>query len=238
MFEGYVGIRLWSGQLFGDTLFTILVLLLLVFAISARAKAKSFVNMFHVCFSIRSRLNPDVSLYYSKFLNSVLIFQTIVLSSLALVQLVYADSYTINIGENKLKAAAALTFGGVFFYYFCRRLAYKILIFIFAAPDYYQLWKLNYNSVVGIMGILMYIPVIGLSIIGGSKSLYIVMLVILYVLSRFAIIYKSIRLFSIKKFDLFYLSLYLCAHEILPLWIMYKGLIYLYNFIEKSAIWH
>lgn len=238
MFEGYVGIRLWEGQLFGDVIFSIELIMLLLFAISSRVQVKSFINMFRVCASNRSKMNPDISVYYSKVLNSVLTVQAIILFSLALVQYEYANGYTYVVKEGKLEAYILLTFFSVFVYYFLRRFSYKILIFIFASPEYYRQWKLNYNSIIGVWGILMYVPVVAQSVSRGLSRVCVTLFILLYILSRFAIIYKSIRLFSIKKFDLFYLSLYLCAHEILPLWIMYKGLIYLYNFIEKSAIWH
>lgn len=238
MFEGYVGIRLWEGQLFGDTVFSIVLVLLLLFAISARTQVKSFINMFRVCASSRPKMNPEISIYYSKILNSVLTFQTISLFSLALVLYEYENENMHTIREGKLEITILLTFFFVLFYYFIRRFCYRILIFIFATPEYYRQWRLNYNSIIGVWGILMYVPVIAQAVTKGQSHTFVILFIILYILSRFAIIYKSIRLFSIKKFDFFYLSLYLCTHEILPLWIMYKGLIYLYNFIEKSALWH
>lgn len=238
MFEGYVGIRLWEGQLFGDTIFSILLIMLLLWAITARMQVKSFFNMFRICVTNRSKMNLEISVYYSKVLNLVLTFQAIMLFSLALVLYEYENGFIHVIKEGKLEITILFTFSYVLLYYSLRRLCYRILIFIFASPDYYRQWKLNYNSVIGVWGMLMYIPVVVQTVSRGLSRTCVVLFILLYILGRFAIIYKSIRLFSIKKFDIFYLSLYLCAHEILPLWIMYKGLIYLYNFIEKSAIWH
>lgn len=46
MFEGYVGIRLWSGQLMEDVWFSILFVLFFLFAIHARIHVKSFIKIF------------------------------------------------------------------------------------------------------------------------------------------------------------------------------------------------
>ena len=113
-----------------------------------------------------------------------------------------------------------------------------MLIFTFADAEFNKQWKLYYNSIIGVWGVTLYIPVVGQTFVGNCYYFAVYLFVFLYILCRFAIIYKSIRLFYTKKFDLFYLSLYLCAHEILPVFIMYKGFIYLCNFIEKSALWH
>ena len=123
-------------------------------------------------------------------------------------------------------------------YYLLRRLVYHMLIFTFADAEFNKQWKLYYNSIIGVWGVTLYIPVVGQTFVGNCYYFAVYLFVFLYILCRFAIIYKSIRLFYTKKFDLFYLSLYLCAHEILPVFIMYKGFIYLCNFIEKSALWH
>uniref|UniRef100_UPI003FEF4BAF DUF4271 domain-containing protein n=1 Tax=Parabacteroides distasonis TaxID=823 RepID=UPI003FEF4BAF len=52
------------------------------------------------------------------------------------------------------------------------------------------------------------------------------------------IIYKTIRIFHRKNSSFLYISLYLCGQEILPLVFLYEGIIYLYNFIESSTLWH
>lgn len=45
MFEGYVGIRLWDGQLVDDVIFSLLLSLLIAFAIIFRSNFQHFVKM-------------------------------------------------------------------------------------------------------------------------------------------------------------------------------------------------
>lgn len=240
MFEGYVGIRLWSGQLMEDVWFSILFVLFFLFAIHARIHVKSFIKIFrNLGFSASGISNNSVqSIYYSKSLYFYLTFQALALSSLAITQEAYYLGFLNSIDKEKLLLALVFTFLSVLFFYLTRRIIYYLLIYIFCNQGLYRQWSISYNSLVSTWGISLYIPVIGMSFLENYHIAAAGLFIIFYILFRFAIIYKSIRLFYIKKFDLFYLSLYLCAHEILPLLIAYKGFVFLYNFIEKSALWH
>ncbi len=240
MFEGYVGIRLWSGQLMEDVWFSILFVLFFLFAIHARIHVKSFIKIFrNLGFNTSGKSsNTDLSIYYSKSLHFYLIFQALALSSLAITQEAYYLGFLNNIDKEKLLLVVVSTFLSVLVFYLIRRIIYYLLIYTFSRQDVYRQWVIIYNSLISVWGISLYLPVIGMSFLGNYHFWAVCLFIIFYILFRFAIIYKSIRLFYIKKFDLFYLSLYLCAHEILPLLIAYKGFVFLYNFIEKSALWH
>ena len=239
MFEGFVGIRLWDGQIVEDILFSILAGLLLLFAFSARLHTKSFLKMFRcIGFLGREGFTTEMSVYYNKYFNSFMTFQALLLASLWVFLEAHQRGYTHELTHGKIGLLILATFLLIGAYYLCRRIVYHVLIYIFADAAYEAQWRLNYNSIIGVWGISLYIPVAWQGFVGSFYYLSTGLFLILYILSHFAIIYKSVRLFHTKKFDLFYLSLYLCAHEILPLFIMYKGFIYLYNFIEKSALWH
>ena len=239
MFEGYIGIRLWSGQLIEDALFTVLFVLFLFFAINARLHVKTFLKMFRCVGMLgKTATNTEMSTYYNKGFSGFMTFQTLLLCGIALFLYAYHEGLLYNLSEKKL-VVSVLSFSLLMLvYYLLRRLVYHMLIFTFADAEFNKQWKLYYNSIIGVWGVTLYIPVIGQTFVGNCYYFAVYLFVFLYILCRFAIIYKSIRLFYTKKFDLFYLSLYLCAHEILPVFIMYKGFIYLCNFIEKSALWH
>lgn len=240
MFEGYVGIRLWSGQLMEDVWFSILFVLFFLFAIHARIHVKSFIKIFrNLGFGTTAISgNNDLSVYYSKSLHIYLIVQALALTSVAITQEAYHLGFLNSIDKEKLLFTLLLTFLVVVVYYLIRRVIYYLLIYTFSSSEAYRQWVILYNSLISIWGIALYIPVVCMSFLGNYHFWAVSLFILFYILFRFAIIYKSIRLFYIKKFDLFYLSLYLCAHEILPLLISYKGFVFLYNFIEKSALWH
>lgn len=237
MFEGYVGIRLWSGQVIEDVWFSILFVLFFLFALHARIHVRSFAKIFRNLGSNASG-NAGLSVYYSRPLFFYLTFQALALSSMAVTQEVYYQGLLDSLGKEYLLPVLAFTFLSVLSYYLVRRAVYGWLIYTFGSRETYRQWEVLYNSLVSVWGIALYVPVLGMSFFREHHVWLACLFAGLYVLFRFAIICKSARLFCIKKFDIFYLSLYLCGHEILPLLIAYKGFVFLYNFIGKSALWH
>lgn len=57
LFEGYVGIRLWDGQLVDDVIFTLLLSLLIAFAIIFRSNFQHFVKMMKDVVYLKERQN-------------------------------------------------------------------------------------------------------------------------------------------------------------------------------------
>ena len=57
IFEGYVGIRLWDGQLVDDVIFSLLLFLLVVFSFVFRANFQLFVKMLKDAFLVKERQN-------------------------------------------------------------------------------------------------------------------------------------------------------------------------------------
>ena len=133
MFEGYVGIRLWSGQLMEDVWFSILFVLFFLFAIQARIHVKSFIKIFrNLGFSTSSKSgNTDLSIYYSKSLHIFLIVQALILTTVAITQEAYHLGFLNSIDKNKLLFALSLTFLSVVLFYLIRRIIYYLLIYTF-----------------------------------------------------------------------------------------------------------
>ncbi|MDD2436804.1 MAG: DUF4271 domain-containing protein, partial [Massilibacteroides sp.] len=55
LFEGYVGIRLWDGQVLNDLLFSLLIGLLFLFALAFRLHYRSFLKMVKDVFYTKER---------------------------------------------------------------------------------------------------------------------------------------------------------------------------------------
>ena len=87
-------------------------------------------------------------------------------------------------------------------------------------------------------GALLYVPTLWLLFVESYLHIPIYLFVLLYVLGRFVIINKLIRIFYRQNGSVLYLSLYLCGQEILPLFFIYKVVVYLYNYFGSSTLWH
>ena len=134
----------------------------------------------------------------------------------------------------------------LFLFYQFKQCCYYLLGSVFSDPDKYKLWKTSYNAIMGIWGVSLYVPVLWLVFVGTYVTIPIVMFCILYILCRFVIIYKTIRIFHKKSTGLLYISLYLCGQEILPLVFLYEGMVYcitlsrqvLYGIEHQKGCWY
>lgn len=239
VFEGYVGVRIWDDQLINDVIFSLLLALLIMFALVYRSNYRLFSKMIRDVFYLKERLSLFEVVGGNEFVfRNFMIFQSLFLSTLSIFAIgrIY-QLFNYSSVESNLLLIGAIFLCVILFYFF-RQFFYGLIGFVFAEPDKQKFWKTNYYAITGFWGVLLYIPVCWLVFIGKYMEVPLVLFVILYILYRFWLIYKSIRIFHVRNVGFLYIFLYLCAQEILPLIFIYKGMIYLYNFIERSAIWH
>ena len=87
IFEGYVGIRLWDGQLVDDVIFSLLLFLFIVFSFVFRTNFQLFVKMLKDAFLVKERQNlfDDVIGKSIFFFRNFMTFQVLFLSSIALI---------------------------------------------------------------------------------------------------------------------------------------------------------
>lgn len=239
LFEGYVGIRLGDGQQVDDLLFLLLLSLFILFALVFRANYRLFFKMMRNVGQVKERQNlfeehVGNEWIFRTFMN----FQTLLLCTTGLFSIARAGGYLRSFSERQLLYAYLLLLGAVWLFCCLRRGFYLLFGRVFAEREACRFWKTNYNAVVGAWGVVLYFPVVWLVLVGAGLPWAITCFAISYLCCRFVIIYKAIRIFYSKNGGPLYIILYLCGQEILPLLFMYKGVAYLYNFIEFSALWH
>ncbi len=237
-FEGYVGIRIWEGQWIDDFVLSLLLLLLLLFAFIFRYDFRLFLKMAK---DLR-QVKPRISLFEDPVGNnrlflSFITFQALFLHSICLFEILRAGAFVpvSTLKESSLLLLFLLTVH--FLFYGIKQAFYAFVGFVFADKETYGLWKTGYNAVIGTWGIFLYLPVCMLTFSSLPYLIPVFLSLFLYITSRIVIIYKTIQIFSPKKDGWFYFSLYLCGQEIMPVLILYAGVVYLYNFIELNAIW-
>lgn len=238
--DGYTGIRLSDGQLVNDVIFALILTLFVFFSIVYRNNFRLFLKMLQDVQSVKER--PSLFLLTSSnesLFRNFMTFQALLLAGVAL----FLTGRREGIGgammsEGQALFALAVLFVIIVLYYQLKQWMYFSVGMVFTNRQKYKLWKSGYNAVIGAWGILLYLPVLWLSYVGHYQDMAIWLFIILFILARLLIIYKLIRIFYRKSESLFYLILYLCAQEILPLVFLYEGLVYLYNFIETSTLWH
>lgn len=121
-------------------------------------------------------------------------------------------------------------------YYLLQAAVYRLLGSIFSNPADTTRWLSGYASIHSLLGIflfplvfiIIYIPVL-------SKSALITA-VLFYLLSRIIFIYKSIKIFLRDIYGLLYFILYLCSLEIIPLILLFKGVMAIYDFLDLKTL--
>lgn len=237
-FEGYVGIPLGGEQEANDVMFALLLVMLSFFSLVFRANYPLFFNMVRgVFFPKRRSFSPEKKKGNSVLYRLFMTFQTLFLSSFSLFELMRCYGYILDHNETSRFFYLGIIFFCLYLFYLSKQFIYGLLGYVFAAKESYNVWRNMYNAVFGSYGVLLYLPALGLVFAYNYAAAFALLFLILYVACRFVIIYKTVDIFYQKSMSLFYLSLYLCTQEIIPLFLLYKGFIYLYNFIESGTLW-
>lgn len=237
-FEGYVGIPLGGEQEANDVMLALLLVMLMFFAVVFRTNYPLFFKMVRdVFFPKRRAFFSEKKKGNSLLFRSFMTFQALFLSSFSLFELMRGNGYILDLND----AGQFMYFGIIilllFLYYWSKRVIYGLLGYVFVSRESYGIWRNMYNAVFGSYGVLLYLPALGLVFAYNYVATFAFIFLILYVICRFVIIYKTVDIFYQKSMSLFYLSLYLCTQEIIPLFLLYKGFINLYNFIESGTLW-
>ena len=119
MFEGYVGIRLWDGQLVDDVIFSQLLSLLIAFAIIFRSNFQHFVKMLKDVVYLKERQNLfDETIGKSgSFFRNFMTFQALFLCSIALFAIARARGMVNHLEEKEVLFAILIIFSVLFLFY-------------------------------------------------------------------------------------------------------------------------
>jgi hypothetical protein len=239
-FERYVGIKLGDEQLINDVSFALLCGLLALFAIVFHSNRKLLGKMFNEAFYNKNRNNIfDDSKNSNEWLfNSFMTFQALALSTIIIYSAGKAFGYASQINTWNIFISVGLIFIMVLLFFLGRKIINLILGYVFANDEQYDKWKKSNDAVRGVWGLSLYIPAIWIMFGDTNHIIPFYLFCILYIAGRIIVIYKSIQIFYRQNNSILYINLYLCTLEILPLFVLYDGLVFLYNIIEKSSLWH
>lgn len=238
-FDGYTGIRLGDGQFFHDVLLLSVIVLLTLFSIIFKYFYPLFVKMGKDLRSLKERQSIfDTSVKKNVLFDGFMQFQ-----ALFLVTVFCFLAYCRYTGKQNFDSTLAFgAFVAFFFafliYFMFKRFIYYMYGHTLSEQGEDKLWAANYDTICYIWEMLLYLPVLWL--VFDSKQIIVssVLFVLIYILFRIAVIYITVRIFYSKNTGFLYLNMYLCAQEIIPLFLLYEGFKYLHNIVQTSAIWH
>ena len=164
--------------------------------------------------------------------NAVMIFQTLFLCSFFIFSTISEYKYISTPDtETTFKITGILIIILSIFSLF-KRLIYATFGYIFTDPSTTKFMLINHQALFCIWGISLYFPVLWILLVGKYFLFAIIIVTICYLAFRAILIFRFLNMFFNKNTGILFLSLYLCAQEIVPLVFLYEGLIYIYNIIE------
>jgi len=236
-FEGFTGSQLTNITFTNDIMLLIVLLMLLSFAVIYRlntsllGKMISDINAGEQRQSIFGTIANDSSIF-----NAFMIFQALFLCSFFIFSTISEYKFITNTDLGTTLKITGILFVIIFIFFLFKKLIYATFGYIFTDPSATKFSLTNHQALFCIWGLSLYLPVLWILLVGKYFLFAIIMVIICYLAFRAILIFKFLHMFFNKKTGLLFLSLYLCAQEIVPLVFLYEGLFYIYNIIEKNNI--
>ena len=166
---------------------------------------------------------PAIDSYYL----TLLTLQTCLLVSILLLKF-QSDGFVISTTERLTTSASSILLACyslvTVLYCIAKRYIYKFINWIFFDKAKNNLWTDAYFFILSIFGMLL-LPVTLLAVYGNLPfHLSIIIPVFLFFLMNLIFIYKCFSIFFSQLHGSFYLFLYFCTLEILPLLVVWKGI--------------
>jgi hypothetical protein len=112
-----------------------------------------------------------------------------------------------------------------FIFFFLRTLSYRLIGWIFFSSPQVERWISNDKTLLFCFAMVLTPVLIGAEIGSITNATFILYYTtIALILTKIWMLFKTVRIFSVGKADFLYLILYLCALEIMPILLYYRGL--------------
>ena len=115
-------------------------------------------------------------------------------------------------------------------------LTYSFIGYIFFDKEVEQRWNDTFSSAICLSGVILFFPTLILFYVEGTYAYGVYFVLLYFIFIQIVLLYRQFVLFFNKKSGLLYFILYLCAQEIIPLFLLYKGFVYLF-LMQKDSLW-
>lgn len=182
----------------------------------------------------RSRYNEKTHFGISN-VRIILLIQTFILEGISL----YLIFQHFVKGENSTESILSTV--GLFglcsmLFYLVQYLIYQLVGYIFLPKQYIITWINTLSAITIFRGVLFFVPVLITIYHTNALNLFMGIAFSVYILTRLLFVYKGLKIFFSGIHSLIFLILYLCTLEIAPLFVIYKGLLNLFSFVELKLL--
>ncbi|GAB6012345.1 DUF4271 domain-containing protein [Viscerimonas tarda] len=226
--ENHDGIKPFFSLEQIDGIFSLLLLCFLLLAYIYKGGILFFKENLSFAFSTRKIVNQLNKTTASEFgYNFILIFQFVLLASISLFAL-FTKQDTTYIPPNSFLIILVFMLV-IFLFGMGMFLFYKFVGYLFEIQDDIKMFIRGHLVVLEIVGLLAFIPVLLLVYSSYYHEVLIGFLIVLFVISRLIIIYKTGVFFFRQNVNFLFSIAYLCNVEIIPYFLLYGGLLHLFK---------
>jgi len=236
-FEGFTGMQLTNISFTNDIMLLVVLLLLLSFAVIFRLNSSLLGKMIGDINAGEQRQSIFGTISNDSFLfNAFMIFQTLFLCSFFIFSTITEYKYILNPDPGTTFKITGILIIIMFIFFLFKRLIYTTFGLIFTETSTTKFMLTNHQALFCIWGVSLYFPVLWILLVEKFFLFAIIIVIISYLIFRAILVFRFLYMFFNKKTGILFLSLYLCAQEIVPLVFLYEGLFYIYHIIEKNNI--
>lgn len=209
----------------------------LLFSLFYRSERNTLFAHFRNVFGIRKRTS---SIYKDQvtigeiWTEIFLLFQTMLVFSMVTFVLFWDQGVADMFPSNR-----NLCFLGIFlvlvFFVFFRYLGYYFLGTVFF-PIKIRNWLEKYLQIVEMIGVLGFFPAFFYIFLPEIRTVFLILLFIIFFMSRLAIIVAVLNIFVKNKIGFLCFIVYLCSVEILPYFLLYTGLVSLITVVGNMVL--
>ena len=212
----------------------LLILSFAFFAISYRRGAKYLKHLFTSLFKAKNRGNLfDETTINENQLRLSLIILTFITEGIALYHAIIAPMVT---NSNHIVVCIAFCILICALFYVIQKGTYIVLGNIFSTRQQTDGFLENFTSTNILIGLFFTPFILVMLFMPGMTLIAAYICLVLYILARFIIIYKGVRFFLPHIYNFLYIILYLCALEIIPLILIRKLVVYIYEIFLLNTI--
>lgn len=233
--DGIAGVPILFSTNIQNLMFILFACCFVLLSIITRQEGSMFLLNFKNVLSLRSQRRSafkDQITIAGVWVGVFLVFQTILLLSIGAASLLWTNRYAISILFSDIHQLLIALFVGIFLFVISKYILYRSINYIF--PDWgLKSWTSQFFTVIGMMGLLIFFPTL-LLVFSPELSEISIWLIVGILGAILFFFYRNLLIVFVKNnIGLLNYFLYLCAIEIVPLFLIYKGGIILANIAGK-----
>lgn len=156
-----------------------------------------------------------------------LIFQTILILTIVFFTFFW-DKGISGLSVKNMVLVFLAVFLGIFLFLNIKYLIYKLIGYVFTECGMGE-WTEKYFRVVELMGVFVFIPAMFFVFVPEYAKIALFLLIMIFFIITMVVFWNLLNVFAKNKVGLLNYFLYLCAIEIIPFFLVYKGVVSLVN---------